>query len=192
MKSNAPSFERLEQTATMIARHAEYPGKAQVVAECLDDIEDRWEQGQLSLEQRFQLYAVLLRETSKASLGSRPSELDGACTSTTSSTGSSAGMARPRTAVAHPAIPQFRIGLAWRGAEGTDRESTARLLNMSSVGAFVLDGQYACRASDGVASPGGADADGMGRSHHRATYRVLQGRIGLLGAMPRGFRAAAQ
>ena len=65
MKSNALSFERLEQTATMIAQHAEYPGKAKVVAECLDDIEDRWRQGQLSLEQRFQLYAVLLRETSK-------------------------------------------------------------------------------------------------------------------------------
>jgi hypothetical protein len=68
MKSNAVSFERLEQTATMIAQHAEYPGKTQVVAECLDDIEDRWTQGQLSLEQRFQLYAVLLRGTSKRSV----------------------------------------------------------------------------------------------------------------------------
>ena len=68
MKSNAPSFERLEQTVTMIARHADYPGKEQVVAECLDDIEDRWRQGQLTLEQRFQLYAVLLRGTSPRAL----------------------------------------------------------------------------------------------------------------------------
>ena len=40
MKSSGPSFERLEQTATMIARHPDYPGKEQFVAECLDDIED--------------------------------------------------------------------------------------------------------------------------------------------------------
>jgi hypothetical protein len=65
MTLNALSFERLEQTTTLIAQHAEYPGKARVVAECMDDIDDRWRQGQLSLEQRFQLYAVLLRETSK-------------------------------------------------------------------------------------------------------------------------------
>ena len=66
MKSSAPSFERLEQTVTIIARHADYPGKEQVVAECLDDIEDRWRQGQLSLEQRFRLYTILLQGTSQA------------------------------------------------------------------------------------------------------------------------------
>ena len=70
MKSNAPSFERLEQTATMIAQHADYLGKEQVVAECLDEIDDRWRQRELTLKQRFQLYAVLLRETSLA-LGAR-------------------------------------------------------------------------------------------------------------------------
>ena len=64
MKSSAPSFERLEQTVTLIARHADYPGKERVVAECLDDIEDRWRQGQLTLEQQFRLYAILLRGTS--------------------------------------------------------------------------------------------------------------------------------
>jgi hypothetical protein len=39
-----------------------YPGKQQVVAECMDDIEDRWSRGLLTLEQRVQLCAILLRE----------------------------------------------------------------------------------------------------------------------------------
>jgi hypothetical protein len=66
MPSIAPSFERLQESVTIIARHADFPGKQQVVAECLDDIEDRWRQGQLTLEQRFQLYATLLRGTCAA------------------------------------------------------------------------------------------------------------------------------
>ena len=62
MKSSAPSFERLEQCVTIIARHPNYPSKHEVVAECLEDIEDRWLRGQISLEQRFQLSAILLTE----------------------------------------------------------------------------------------------------------------------------------
>jgi hypothetical protein len=62
MKSHAPSFERLEQATTIIAQHADYPGKQEVVAECMDDIEDRWSRGLLTLEQRVQLCAILLRE----------------------------------------------------------------------------------------------------------------------------------
>ena len=68
MTSSAPSFERLEQSVTMIARHVDYPGKEQVVAGCLDDIEDRWRQRELTLEQRFQLYAILMRGTSLRAL----------------------------------------------------------------------------------------------------------------------------
>ena len=63
MKPNTPSFERLEQAVTIIARHADYPGKHEAVAECLDDIEDRWRRGHLTLEQRFQLSAILFRGT---------------------------------------------------------------------------------------------------------------------------------
>jgi hypothetical protein len=61
MKPNAPSFERLEQATTIIAGHADYPGKQAAVAECLDDIEDRWSHGLLTLEQRFRLCATLIR-----------------------------------------------------------------------------------------------------------------------------------
>ena len=63
MKPDGPSFERLVQTITLIARHADYRGKQEVVAECLVDIEDRWSQGQLTLEQRFRLCAILIRGT---------------------------------------------------------------------------------------------------------------------------------
>jgi hypothetical protein len=61
MRPNATSFERLEQAVTIIAQHADYPGKQESVAECLDDIEDRWSRGLLDLEQRFGLRATLLR-----------------------------------------------------------------------------------------------------------------------------------
>jgi hypothetical protein len=61
MKPNAPSFERLEQVVTIIAQHADFPGKRESVAECLEDIEDRWCRGLLTLEQRFGLCATLLR-----------------------------------------------------------------------------------------------------------------------------------
>jgi hypothetical protein len=63
MKPNAPSFERLEQAVTIIAQHADYPGKREAVAECMDDIEDRWSQGLLTLGQRFRLSAILIRGT---------------------------------------------------------------------------------------------------------------------------------
>jgi hypothetical protein len=39
------SFERLERTVTLIARHADYPGKHEVVAESMGDIDDRWRRG---------------------------------------------------------------------------------------------------------------------------------------------------
>jgi hypothetical protein len=61
MKPNAPSFERLERTITIIAEHADYPGKQESIAECIADIEDRWNRGLLDIEQRFRLLAILLR-----------------------------------------------------------------------------------------------------------------------------------
>jgi hypothetical protein len=55
------SFERLEQTVTIISQHAEYRGKQEAITECVSDIDDRWSRGLLTLEQRFRLYATLLR-----------------------------------------------------------------------------------------------------------------------------------
>jgi hypothetical protein len=61
MKSNAPSFERLAQVAAIIAQHVDYPGKGVAVAECMVDVEDRWTRGLLTLEQRLQLLAILVK-----------------------------------------------------------------------------------------------------------------------------------
>ena len=61
MKSNVLSFERLTQVATIIAQHVDYAGKHEAVAECLEDIENRWANGLLTLEQRFELCAILVR-----------------------------------------------------------------------------------------------------------------------------------
>jgi hypothetical protein len=63
MKPYIPSFERLEQVVTTIAQHVDYDGKQEAVARCLDDIDDRWNHGLLTLEQRFQLCATLIRGT---------------------------------------------------------------------------------------------------------------------------------
>jgi hypothetical protein len=60
MQPASTSFERLERTVTLIAHHARYPGKLEAIADCLQDIDDRWERGQLTLQQRFRLYAILL------------------------------------------------------------------------------------------------------------------------------------
>jgi hypothetical protein len=61
MNSDQPSFERLEWAVTIIALHADYPGKQEAIAACLDDIEDRWLRGQLTLEQRLRLLCLLVR-----------------------------------------------------------------------------------------------------------------------------------
>ena len=60
MKPYAPSFERLWEAVSIIARHADCPGKREVVAECMEEIEDCWSQGLLTLEQRFGLCAALV------------------------------------------------------------------------------------------------------------------------------------
>ncbi len=59
--SNTHVFERLEQVVTLIAEHPDYPGKQEVISECLEDIEERSRQGYLSLEQRFRLDTILLK-----------------------------------------------------------------------------------------------------------------------------------
>jgi hypothetical protein len=59
MMTLLPEFERLEQTIGMIQRHPYYPGKEQVVDECLRDIDERHRLGWLTDEQRGRLRALL-------------------------------------------------------------------------------------------------------------------------------------
>jgi hypothetical protein len=54
-----PEFERLEQAIGMIQRHPYYPGKEQVVDDCLREIDERHRRGRLTDEQRGRLRSIL-------------------------------------------------------------------------------------------------------------------------------------
>jgi hypothetical protein len=56
-------FERLEYTVGMIRRHPYYPGKEQLLDECLEDIDERFRKGRLTAEQRGRLRCVLLESS---------------------------------------------------------------------------------------------------------------------------------
>ena len=53
-------FELLMETAGLIARHADYPGKRQVVERCREEIQDLTSTGQLTAAQGEALRGVLL------------------------------------------------------------------------------------------------------------------------------------
>ena len=59
MMTMLPEFERLEQAIGMIKRHPYYPGKDQIVDDCLRDIDERHRLGRLTDEQRGRLRAIL-------------------------------------------------------------------------------------------------------------------------------------
>ena len=58
------TFTRLERTISLIARHPFYPGKSEVVDECLDDLEERYREGLLTHEQKTILVLILTTEES--------------------------------------------------------------------------------------------------------------------------------
>lgn len=62
MTATATTYQRLEESAYLIARHPEYFGKGDVVRNCMDEIEDRYRQGSLTLMQSTRLIAILLGE----------------------------------------------------------------------------------------------------------------------------------
>jgi hypothetical protein len=53
-------FEKLQEAATLIARHPISAEKAVALDECLDDIEARFAHGELDLAQKRRLIAILL------------------------------------------------------------------------------------------------------------------------------------
>jgi hypothetical protein len=71
-------FDLLEEAVAYIANHADTPEKPIAVSECLDDIETRFAQGTLNLEQRRRLVAVLLgdRTLSRRSSSRRSFRVD--------------------------------------------------------------------------------------------------------------------
>jgi hypothetical protein len=52
-------FRLLERTAGLLARHPDFPGKAEAMSRCRDDIKQRFLQGILTREQRDRLLAIL-------------------------------------------------------------------------------------------------------------------------------------
>jgi hypothetical protein len=52
-------YQRLERVVRIIAGRGDYPGRCGVVCECRDDIEELWQEGRLSSEQRARLVALL-------------------------------------------------------------------------------------------------------------------------------------
>lgn len=58
--SDFQCFERLLETAGLIARHADFPGKRQVVERCRDEFEDLRSSGVISSAQVETLQEILL------------------------------------------------------------------------------------------------------------------------------------
>jgi hypothetical protein len=52
-------FDRLLETADLIARHVDYPGKRQVVERCREEVEDLTREGRLTVTQRDVLWEIL-------------------------------------------------------------------------------------------------------------------------------------
>ena len=60
MTARVPDFPTLERTVSMVARHPFFPGKPDVVRECLDDVERWFREGALSESQRARLVSLLM------------------------------------------------------------------------------------------------------------------------------------
>ncbi len=52
-------FERLVETAELISRHADYPGKQRVVAQCREEVEELALAGRITADQGQTLITIL-------------------------------------------------------------------------------------------------------------------------------------
>lgn len=57
--SDARYFDRLLETAGLIARHADYPGKQQVIDRCREEVEDLTSSGTISTAEAAILQEIL-------------------------------------------------------------------------------------------------------------------------------------
>jgi hypothetical protein len=58
--SDSRFFARLLETAVLIARHADFPGKRQVVERCREEVEDLTRSGVITSDQGETLQGILL------------------------------------------------------------------------------------------------------------------------------------
>lgn len=64
-------YERMRQSLTNISQHPEYPGKGDLVRECLVEIEERQRLGRLNKQQSLTLTAILLPEVGTVAEGAK-------------------------------------------------------------------------------------------------------------------------
>jgi hypothetical protein len=57
--SKSEYFDRLVETAGLIARHADYPGKRDVVERCREEIEDLARAGRITADEDEELQEIL-------------------------------------------------------------------------------------------------------------------------------------
>jgi hypothetical protein len=52
-------FRRFERTSLLLASHPDFPGKPEALGRCRDDVEERFQQGMLTVEQKTRLLSIL-------------------------------------------------------------------------------------------------------------------------------------
>ncbi len=55
-------FRRFERTSLLLASHPDFPGKSEVLGRCRDDVEERFQEGMLTVEQRTRLMEIMGEE----------------------------------------------------------------------------------------------------------------------------------
>ena len=55
-------FRRFERTSLLLASHPDFPGKPEALGRCREDVEERFQQGMLTAEQRMRLMTILGEE----------------------------------------------------------------------------------------------------------------------------------
>jgi hypothetical protein len=52
-------FRRIERTSLFVAGHPDYPGKPEALGRCREDVQERFEEGMLTVEQLTRLMTIL-------------------------------------------------------------------------------------------------------------------------------------
>jgi hypothetical protein len=52
-------FRRFERTSLLLASHPDYPGKPEALGRCREDVQERFQEGLLTVDQRTRLMTIL-------------------------------------------------------------------------------------------------------------------------------------
>ena len=59
----AQVFRRFERTSLLLASHPDFPGKPEALGRCRDDVQERFHEGLLTVDQRTRLMTILGEES---------------------------------------------------------------------------------------------------------------------------------